>query len=211
MSDKIETEFNAKDNTPLKGQSIYIKASAGTGKTYNIQKIVRQLLERKEVPQLEKILIVTFTEKAAGELRDRIRKELTGFDADVDNAPIYTIHSFCQKTLEEFAFTANKPASLELIDEEEISDFIDRAIRDGLENDENFRTELIPLFENAENKDSFIESLKDDLKQAVARYYPDEKIVELEKEIQKATFNGREITIDEYKIYSSFEDRKSVV
>lgn len=205
MSDKIETEFNAKDNTPLKGQSIYIKASAGTGKTYNIQKIVRQLLERKDVPQLEKILIVTFTEKAAGELRDRIRKELTGFDADVDNAPIYTIHSFCQKTLEEFAFTANKPASLELIDEEEISDFIDRAIRDGLENDENFRTELIPLFENAENKDSFIESLKDDLKQAVAKYYPDEKIVELEKEIQKATFNGREITIDEYKIYSSFD------
>lgn len=180
MSDKIETEFNAKDNTPLKGQSIYIKASAGTGKTYNIQKIVRQLLERKDVPQLEKILIVTFTEKAAGELRDRIRKELTGFDADVDNAPIYTIHSFCQQTLEEFAFTANKPASLELIDEEEIIDFIDRAIRDGLENDENFRTELIPLFENAENKDSFIESLKDDLKQAVAKYYPDEKIVELD-------------------------------
>ena len=180
MSDKIETEFNAKDNTPLKGQSIYIKASAGTGKTYNIQKIVRQLLERKDVPQLEKILIVTFTEKAAGELRDRIRKELTGFDADVDNAPIYTIHSFCQKTLEEFAFTANKPASLELIDEEEINDFIDRAIRDGLENDENFRTELIPLFENAENKDSFIESLKKDLKQAVAKYYPDEKIVELD-------------------------------
>ena len=180
MSDKIETEFNAKDNTPLKGQSIYIKASAGTGKTYNIQKIVRQLLERKDVPQLEKILIVTFTEKAAGELRDRIRKELAGFDADVDNAPIYTIHSFCQKTLEEFAFTAKKPASLELIDEEEINDFIDRAIRDGLENDENFRTELIPLFENAENKDSFIESLKDDLKQAVAKYYPDEKIVELD-------------------------------
>ena len=68
MSDKIETEFNAKDNTPLKGQSIYIKASAGTGKTYNIQKIVRQLLERKDVPQLEKILIVTFTEKAAGDV-----------------------------------------------------------------------------------------------------------------------------------------------
>lgn len=180
MSDKIETEFNAKDNTPLKGQSIYIKASAGTGKTYNIQKIVRQLLERKDVPQLEKILIVTFTEKAAGELRDRIRKELTGFDADVDNAPIYTIHSFCQQTLEEFAFTAKKPASLELIDEEEINDFIDRAIRDGLENDENFRTELIPLFENAENKDSFIESFKKDLKQAVAKYYPDEKIVELD-------------------------------
>lgn len=205
MSDKVETEFNANENTPHKGQSIYIEASAGTGKTYNIQKIVRKLLERKDVSRLEKILIVTFTEKAAGELRDRIRKELAGFEADVDNAPIYTIHSFCQNTLEEFSFTAKKPASLELIDEEEISNFIDRAIRDGLENDENFRTELIALFENAENKDSFIESLKKDLKQAVGRYYPDEKIVELEKEKQPAIFNGREITIDDYKTYSRFE------
>ena len=205
MSDKVETEFNANENTPHKGQSIYIEASAGTGKTYNIQKIVRKLLERKDVSRLEKILIVTFTEKAAGELRDRIRKELAGFDADVDNAPIYTIHSFCQQTLEEFAFKAKKPASLELIDEGEISDFIDRAIRDGLENDENFRTELIALFENADNKSSFIESLKDDLKQAVGRYYPDEKIVELEKEKQETKFNGGEITLDEYKIYSSFD------
>lgn len=184
-------EFDANKNTPYKGESIYIQASAGTGKTYNIQKIVRKLLERKDVSRLEKILIVTFTEKAAGELRDRIRKELAGYvddngnkvpkiEADVDNAPIYTIHSFCQHTLEEFAFTAKKPASLALIDEGEISDFIDRAIRDGLEYDENFRTELIALFENAENKDSFIESLKKDLKQAVGRYYPDEKIVELD-------------------------------
>lgn len=187
MSDKVETEFNAKENTPHKGESIYIKASAGTGKTYNIQKMVRQLLERKDVAQLEKILIVTFTEKAAGELRDRIRKELAGdakvpkIEADVDNAPIYTIHSFCQHTLEEFAFTAKKPASLALIDEGEISDFIDRAIRDGLENDENFRKEFIQIFENAEKKASFIEALKEDLQKAVGRYYPDEKIVKLDE------------------------------
>lgn len=205
MSDKVETEFNANENTPHKGQSIYIKASAGTGKTYNIQKIVRKLLERKDVSRLEKILIVTFTEKAAGELRDRIRKELAGFEADVDNAPIYTIHSFCQNTLEEFSFTAKKPASLELIDEEEISDFIDRAIRDGLENDENFRTELIPLFENADNKASFIEKLQKDLKQAVGRYYPDEKIVELDTEKLKTSYNGKEINIEEYKNYSRFD------
>lgn len=198
-------EFNANENTPRKGESIYIEASAGTGKTYNIQKIVRKLLERKDVPQLEKILIVTFTEKAAGELRDRIRKELAGFDVDVDNAPIYTIHSFCQNTLKEFSFTAKKPASLELIDEEEISDFIDRAIRDGLENDENFRTELIPLFENADNKASFIEKLQKDLKQAVGRYYPDEKIVELDTEKLKTSYNGKEINIEEYKNYSRFD------
>lgn len=205
MSDKVETEFNANENTPHKGQSIYIEASAGTGKTYNIQKIVRKLLERKDVSRLEKILIVTFTEKAAGELRDRIRKELAGFEADVDNAPIYTIHSFCQHTLEEFAFTAKKPASLALIDEGEISDFIDRAIRDGFENDENFRTELIPLFENADNKASFIEKLQKDLKQAVGRYYPDEKIVELDTEKLKTSYNGKEINIEEYKNYSRFD------
>ena len=83
-------------------KSMYIEASAGTGKTYTITKIIEKLIEEKV--DLEKILVVTYTEKAAGELRDRIRKACP--DKDVDNAPIFTIHSFCQKTLSEFYFTA---------------------------------------------------------------------------------------------------------
>ena len=98
----------------------------------------------KEDFELEKILVVTYTEKAAGELRDRIRKACP--DNDVDNAPIFTIHSFCQKTLSEFSFTANQCANLTLVEDTAIDDFIDRWIRDVLITDSQFKN----LFESAE-------------------------------------------------------------
>jgi len=57
----------------------FIEASAGTGKTYTIERLVCRILARpEETPWkrpvgLDEILIVTYTEKAAAELRGRIR------------------------------------------------------------------------------------------------------------------------------------------
>lgn len=113
-----------------------IEASAGTGKTYTIRKIVSKLVETG-IP-LSKILLVTYTEKAAGELRDRIRKELlenkgSEFEralSEVDNAPIGTIHSFCQKTLRDFAYEAEVPFAMGMVGEDVASDLINRLLRD---------------------------------------------------------------------------------
>ena len=58
MSEEIN-EFKINKFTPSK--SIYIEASAGTGKTYTIQLIVARMLA--EGTPLKKILIVTYTEK----------------------------------------------------------------------------------------------------------------------------------------------------
>ena len=55
-------------------QSMYIEASAGTGKTYTIQQIVARMIH--DGTQLNQILLVTYTEKAAGELKDRIRLKI---------------------------------------------------------------------------------------------------------------------------------------
>ena len=52
-----------------------IEASAGTGKTYALESIVLKLVQEKEYDATS-ILLVTFTEKAAGELKNRIRKAL---------------------------------------------------------------------------------------------------------------------------------------
>jgi len=60
---------------PLVGSRL-IEASAGTGKTYTIAALyVRLVLERRLLP--EQILVVTFTEAATEELRDRIRATLS--------------------------------------------------------------------------------------------------------------------------------------
>ena len=161
-------------------ESMYIQASAGTGKTYNITGIVKKLLDEKI--KLEEILVVTYTEKAAGELRDRIRAKCP--DEDVDNASIFTIHSFCQKTLSEFSFTANQCAKLSLVSDDQVEDFIDRWIRDVLKNNSQFKQ----LFVDAEKQSTFINNLKRDFKQALSKYYLDfkdnevENIVSLDKE-----------------------------
>lgn len=59
------------DEVPLQGHAV-IEASAGTGKTYTIEHlVVDRLLKTKS--RLEQLLVVTFTDKATGELRKRIR------------------------------------------------------------------------------------------------------------------------------------------
>ena len=62
---------------PLEGSQL-IEASAGTGKTYTITSLfLRLILERPDM-DVRSILVVTFTEAATGELRDRVRSRLRG-------------------------------------------------------------------------------------------------------------------------------------
>jgi len=59
---------------PLDRHAI-IEASAGTGKTFTLENIVVELLLGTDVP-LDRLLVVTFTEKATHEIRTRVRARL---------------------------------------------------------------------------------------------------------------------------------------
>ncbi len=125
-------------------KNLFVEASAGTGKTYTIRKISAKLV-RAGIP-LSKILFLTYTEKAAGEMKDRIRKEMqecydNATDAcekilfakalqNVDNTVIGTIHSFCKKILHDFAYEANVAFNLENANDALKNDLIDKMIRD---------------------------------------------------------------------------------
>ncbi len=61
--------------SPLTGTNL-IEASAGTGKTYAITGLVLRLILERNIP-INEILVVTFTEAATSELKDRIRKRLS--------------------------------------------------------------------------------------------------------------------------------------
>ena len=69
--DNIVKELNS-CKCPLDGVYL-IEASAGTGKTYNIQNLAVRLIVEKGL-KIDQILIVTFTRAATAELCDRIRK-----------------------------------------------------------------------------------------------------------------------------------------
>lgn len=59
---------------PLRGTSL-IEASAGTGKTYTIATLYCRLVAENGL-RVDEILVVTFTEAAAAELRERVRNRL---------------------------------------------------------------------------------------------------------------------------------------
>ena len=133
---------------PLSGTEL-VEASAGTGKTHTITWLVLRLLLERGLG-LDQILVVTFTQAAAAELRTRVRRRLRdaaqwlgGSDGgsdpllgewlarrgsrttdaarieaalrSLDEAPIFTIHGFCQRVLEEHAFESGVRFELELV------------------------------------------------------------------------------------------------
>ena len=77
-----------------------VQAGPGSGKTRVLVEKVKYMVKEKENPEdPESFLIITFTEKAAEELRDRL------IDGDIDASDVQkmhisTIHSFCLKLLE---------------------------------------------------------------------------------------------------------------
>ena len=77
MGEILMSEFNVISSKIDSGLSV-IEASAGTGKTYAISRLVPRLLLDTElgVEELSQILLVTYTNDAARELSDRVRKAL---------------------------------------------------------------------------------------------------------------------------------------
>lgn len=110
-------------NRPYKLKSSFIEASAGTGKTFTIMEIVGDLISVYQIP-LTQILILTYTEKAAGELKERLRKKLisSGFDKEareLDQVTISTIHGFCNMILQEYPVETETPPNWILTDSKE--------------------------------------------------------------------------------------------
>ncbi len=119
-----------------------IEASAGTGKTYTLQSIVLKLLTEKKVESVKNLLLVTYTEKAAGELKDRIRDilEKAGcLPPDFDEVTICTIHSFCRELLAEYAFENRVPMETEICASDKT--MIHQAVMEALHSEEYRRAQ----------------------------------------------------------------------
>lgn len=118
-----------------------IEASAGTGKTFTLAELYCRLVVEQQL-EVKHILVVTYTRAATEELRGRLRQRLVDerkkrIDEGDKNTPavkrlqlaiqsfdeaaIYTIHGFCQRALQDFAFESGHFFDVEMVaDEQEL-------------------------------------------------------------------------------------------
>ena len=116
--------------------NILVSAGAGSGKTSVLTRRYFHLLDdvvdgRKL--RLDEILTLTFTRKAAQEMRERIARKLEdegrSFERrELSRAPISTIHSFCESILREHALQAGIDPNFRLLDDAEASTLQENAL-----------------------------------------------------------------------------------
>ena len=85
------------------GGPLLIIAGPGSGKTFTlVERIIHLITQHNVAP--ESLLIVTFTEKAAQELKTRVSNRLIELDINANIHEMYlgTIHSVCLRILEEY-------------------------------------------------------------------------------------------------------------
>ncbi len=155
---------------------ILVSAAAGSGKTAVLtERVIKLLSDEENRCDISQLLIVTFTNLAAKEVKTRIRKalqkELKASPtphlrrqlAGMNSAKISTVHSFCYSLIKENHAALSLPAGMRIADEIE-SDLLFRSILDDAIND---AYEKLPPFDSESLDfealcDCFLKSKTDD-------------------------------------------------
>ena len=142
-------------------RTMAISAGAGSGKTrVLVERYIRVVLD--DIAGIDEILAITFTKKAASELKSRVRERLQDVlesgdrenkrIADkalrkIDSAPISTIHSFCQSILKENAIEAGLEPNFRVLESSESTiinnEIVSRVISNFLRTDDKDEQFLI--------------------------------------------------------------------
>ena len=115
-------------------RNILVSAAAGSGKTaVLVERIISMVLDEKNPVDIDRLLIVTFTKAAAGEMRERIGAALEArLEKDPDNqhlqkqttllhhAQISTIHGFCSFVIRNYFHMIDLDPGFRMADEGEL-------------------------------------------------------------------------------------------
>ena len=111
---------------------LLILAGAGSGKTKVVTSKIAYLIEELQVPSW-KILAITFTNKAANEMRDRVSKLI---DEDISSMWIGTFHSICVRILRKNIDKVGYSSSFTIYDRDDQITVVKEAIGElGLDRD----------------------------------------------------------------------------
>ena len=128
-----------------RGSNIIVSAAAGSGKTaVLVQRVINMITDENNPVSIDKLLIVTFTNAAAAEMRARIAKSLNKIAAENPNntlvleqlsllpgAKICTIDSFCINLVRENFFSLDISQDFDILDNSD-DELLQRRVADEI-------------------------------------------------------------------------------
>ncbi len=128
-------------------KNILVSAAAGSGKTaVLVERVIRRILDEKDPLSVDELLVLTFTNAAAAEMKSKIsaaieerlredpaNKHLAAQTMKLGAADISTIHAFAKKILTNNIHKTNLPAGFSVMDDSEGSILLGEALDDCLE------------------------------------------------------------------------------
>jgi ATP-dependent helicase/nuclease subunit A len=133
---------------------VFVSAGAGTGKTLVlVERFANAVCE--EGLDVGSVLVITYTERAAGELRARIRRELLergreDLARELDGAWISTIHGFCHRLLKTYPFAAGLDPRFRVLDDSQArvlrGEAFDEALAEFCAGDDPRRLRLLATY-----------------------------------------------------------------
>ncbi len=160
---------------------VCVTAGAGSGKTTVLVERYLKILREGKVKAPQEIVAITFTEKAAAEMKERIIRELAAqetrediehshslrhFREEMGSAHISTIHAFCSRILREFPFQAGVPANFSIIQGIDQKLLLQQTIKDTLKEiatntSDRHRTELTRLLQRYGGQQKLVDFFSD--------------------------------------------------
>ncbi len=137
--DELLEKLNEEQIKPVRDTegAVLVLAGAGSGKTRVLTSRIAYIL-REGKAELSQILAITFTNKAAGEMRERLEAMLGGVE---DSRWICTIHSMCVKILRQFATAAGLKSNFSIYSETERANVIKKVFKELDFDDDNLLKE----------------------------------------------------------------------
>lgn len=152
---------------------LLILAAAGSGKTRVITRRIAHLVKRVGIAPWN-ILALTFTNKAAGEMRERIARDLTA--KQVRALTVCTFHALCARIIRQYADRVGLPPGFSIYDSADQQRACKTAVEALDMKSENFPpAKVMGTISNAKNDlidaDTFAKNAYDFYKKNVARIY----------------------------------------
>ncbi len=170
-----------------------VSAAAGSGKTaVLVQRIIEKLTAKENPQDMNRLLVVTYTNAAAAEMRERIGKRLNECLATVEyadnthlqkqvlllrNASIMTIHGFCLSLLREFFYELDLDPGFRIAEEAELTllraDVMEELLEDRYEAGEELFLRLTECIGSGKTDEGLVKHIENFYRFAQSAPFPE--------------------------------------